>query len=115
MAMNIFKTEGLLGLYAGVTPAVARHIPYTGFRAIGYEYIRAFFCGSAPKESAPLPAKMAAGMSAGAIGQAIAVPCDLIKVHSPGRYGGDVGEMWGRCRGDTGEVWGRYRGDKGET
>ena len=55
MAMNIFKTEGLLGLYAGVTPAVARHIPYTGFRAIGYEYIRAFFCGSAPKESAPLP------------------------------------------------------------
>ena len=80
MAMNIFKTEGLLGLYAGVTPAVARHIPYTGFRAIGYEYIRAFFCGSAPKESAPLPAKMAAGMSAGAIGQAIAVPCDLIKV-----------------------------------
>ena len=80
MAMNILKNEGLLGLYAGVTPAVARHIPYTGFRAIGYEYIRAFFCGSAPKDQAPLPAKMAAGMSAGAIGQAIAVPCDLIKV-----------------------------------
>uniref|UniRef100_A0A7S0EB55 Mitochondrial carrier protein n=1 Tax=Phaeocystis antarctica TaxID=33657 RepID=A0A7S0EB55_9EUKA len=80
MAMSIFKNEGLLGLYAGVTPAVARHIPYTGFRAIGYEYIRAFFCGSAPKEEAPLLAKMAAGMSAGAIGQAIAVPCDLIKV-----------------------------------
>eukprot|EP00964_Phaeocystis_antarctica_P131374 scaffold95270_cov48-Phaeocystis_antarctica.AAC.1 len=78
--MSIFKNEGLLGLYAGVTPAVARHIPYTGFRAIGYEYIRAFFCGSAPKEEAPLLAKMAAGMSAGAIGQAIAVPCDLIKV-----------------------------------
>merc|ERR1740133_68793 len=45
--MSIFKNEGLLGLYAGVTPAVARHIPYTGF---------------------------------GAMGQAIAVPCDLIKV-----------------------------------
>jgi len=80
MAQNIFKTEGLAGLYAGVTPAVARHIPYTGFRAIGYEYIRAFFCGSTPKEQAPLLAKRAAGMSAGAIGQAIAVPCDLIKV-----------------------------------
>merc|ERR1719276_313370 len=78
--LNIVRNEGLLGLYAGVTPAVARHIPYTGFRAIGYEYIRAFFCGSAPKDQAPLPAKMAAGMSAGAIGQAIAVPCDLIKV-----------------------------------
>ena len=55
MAMNILKNEGLLGLYAGVTPAVARHIPYTGFRAIGYEYIRAFFCGSAPKDVRPTP------------------------------------------------------------
>merc|ERR1719247_167544 len=63
MMANIMKTEGLGGLYAGVTPAVARHIPYTGFRAIGYEYIRAFFCGSKPKEQAPLLAKMAAGMS----------------------------------------------------
>jgi len=81
MMMNIFKTEGMGGLYAGVTPAVARHIPYTGFRAIGYEYIRAFFCGKdTPKDQAPLLAKMAAGMSAGGIGQAIAVPCDLIKV-----------------------------------
>lgn len=33
--MNIAKTEGMGGLYAGVTPAVARHVPYTGFRAIG--------------------------------------------------------------------------------
>merc|ERR1719238_1425919 len=57
MMVNIFKTEGLGGLYAGVTPAVARHIPYTGFRAIGYEYIRGFFCGSAPKEQAPFAAK----------------------------------------------------------
>ena len=48
-------------------------------RPAGYEYIRAFFCGSKPKDQAPLLAKMAAGMSAGAIGQAIAVPCDLIK------------------------------------
>ena len=84
MMVNIAKTEGVGGLYAGATPAVARHIPYTGFRAIGYEYIRAFFCGSAPKEQAPLLAKMAAGMTAGGIGQAIAVPCDLIKVRMQG-------------------------------
>lgn len=84
MAMNIAKTEGVAGLYAGVTPAVARHIPYTGFRAIGYEYIRAFFCGDKPKDQAPLLAKMAAGMTAGGVGQAIAVPCDLIKVRMQG-------------------------------
>mmetsp|Transcript_10217 Transcript_10217/g.20834 ORF Transcript_10217/g.20834 Transcript_10217/m.20834 type:complete len:313 (-) Transcript_10217:515-1453(-) len=80
MGMSILRNEGLSGLYAGVTPAVVRHIPYTGFRCIGYEYIRGFFCGSAPKDQAPFLAKAAAGMSAGAIGQAIAVPCDLIKV-----------------------------------
>merc|ERR1719408_1189660 len=80
MLINIAKNEGMGGLYAGVTPAVARHIPYTGFRAIGYEYIRGFFCGSAPKDQAPFVAKAAAGMTAGGIGQAIAVPCDLIKV-----------------------------------
>jgi len=84
MITNIAKTEGVGGLYAGVTPAIARHIPYTGFRAIGYEYIRGFFCGSVPKEQAPLYAKMAAGMTAGGIGQAIAVPCDLIKVRMQG-------------------------------
>lgn len=84
MMSNIIKTEGMSGLYAGVTPAVARHIPYTGFRAIGYEYIRGFFCGDKPKDQAPLLAKMAAGMSAGGIGQAIAVPCDLIKVRMQG-------------------------------
>ena len=84
MMMNVAKTEGMAGLYAGATPAVARHIPYTGFRAIGYEYIRAFFCGDKPKDQAPLLAKMAAGMTAGGIGQAIAVPCDLIKVRMQG-------------------------------
>lgn len=51
-------------------------------RAIGYENIRGLFIGNTPKDQAPLWAKMASGMSAGAIGQAIAVPMDLIKVYS---------------------------------
>ena len=80
MIANIVRTEGIKGLYAGVSPAMARHIPYTGFRAIGYEHIRQFYCGSVPKEQAPLYAKMAAGVTAGGIAQAIAVPMDLIKV-----------------------------------
>lgn len=37
MARRIVSTEGFLGLYSGFTPALARHLPYTGFRAIGYE------------------------------------------------------------------------------
>lgn len=80
MLLNIVRTEGIRGLYAGVSPALARHVPYTGFRAIGYEHIRGMFCGNLPRDQAPLWAKMASGMTAGAIGQAIAVPMDLIKV-----------------------------------
>jgi solute carrier family 25 uncoupling protein 27 len=82
MFVSIIKTEGLSGMFAGVTPAIARHIPYTGFRAIGYEHIRGVFCGSVPKDQAPLWARMASGMTAGGIGQAIAVPLDLIKVET---------------------------------
>jgi len=83
MMQNVVKTEGVGGLYQGFTPALARHIPYTGFRAIGYEYIRAMFCGKDVK-NAPFYAKALAGMTAGGVGQAIAVPCDLIKVRMQG-------------------------------
>lgn len=83
MLGNIVKTEGITGLYAGMAPAVARHIPYTGFRAIGYEYIRKLFCGDDASKATFL-AKAASGMTAGGIGQAIAVPLDLIKVRMMG-------------------------------
>eukprot|EP00928_Gymnodinium_smaydae_P064794 TRINITY_DN48056_c0_g1_i1.p1 TRINITY_DN48056_c0_g1~~TRINITY_DN48056_c0_g1_i1.p1 ORF type:complete len:309 (+),score=27.22 TRINITY_DN48056_c0_g1_i1:47-973(+) len=83
MMGTIVKNEGVRGLYSGMAPAVARHIPYTGFRAIGYEYIRRIFCGDDPAK-AGFVAKAASGMTAGAIGQAIAVPCDLVKVRRMG-------------------------------
>lgn len=83
MMSNIVKNEGVRGLYAGMTPAVARHIPYTGFRAIGYEYIRKLFCGDDVSKASFL-AKAASGMLAGGIGQALAVPCDLVKVRMMG-------------------------------
>ena len=46
MFITIIRTEGAAGMFAGVKPAIARHVPYTGFRAIGYEHIRGVFCGS---------------------------------------------------------------------
>mmetsp|Transcript_101162 Transcript_101162/g.284146 ORF Transcript_101162/g.284146 Transcript_101162/m.284146 type:complete len:312 (+) Transcript_101162:77-1012(+) len=83
MLQNVARSEGLVGLYVGITPAVVRHIPYTGFRAIGYEYIRKLFCGDDPSKASIL-AKAASGMTAGGIAQAIAVPCDLVKVRMMG-------------------------------
>jgi len=79
MMTSIVQNEGIFGLYRGMSPAVARHIPYTGFRALGYEYIRKIFCGE-DVSKAGFMAKAASGMLAGGIGQALAVPCDLIKV-----------------------------------
>lgn len=79
MMGTIVRNEGLRGLYRGMSPAVARHIPYTGFRALGYEYIRKLFCGEDTSKASFL-AKAASGMLAGGIGQTLAVPCDLVKV-----------------------------------
>lgn len=83
MGINILKTEGPMGLYAGITPAVARHIPYTGFRTIAYEHIRRFFCGN-DVSKAGLASKASAGMIAGGIAQTIAVPFDVVKVRMMG-------------------------------
>mmetsp|Transcript_125751 Transcript_125751/g.367477 ORF Transcript_125751/g.367477 Transcript_125751/m.367477 type:complete len:314 (+) Transcript_125751:83-1024(+) len=83
MMGNIAQTEGVRGLYRGMSPAVLRHIPYTGFRTLGYEHIRKFFCGEDPSK-AGLPAKALSGMVAGGLAQAIAVPCDLVKVRMMG-------------------------------
>jgi len=79
MFHNIVKTEGVRGLYAGVSAAVLRHIPYTGFRLIAYEHIRRAFCGD-DLGQASFVAKAASGMLAGGSAQAIAVPCDVVKV-----------------------------------
>eukprot|EP00927_Polykrikos_kofoidii_P049347 TRINITY_DN43416_c0_g1_i1.p1 TRINITY_DN43416_c0_g1~~TRINITY_DN43416_c0_g1_i1.p1 ORF type:complete len:315 (+),score=28.84 TRINITY_DN43416_c0_g1_i1:132-1076(+) len=83
MIMHISRTEGLRGLYAGLSPAVARHIPYTGCRTVTYEHLRTVFCGEDPSK-ASFFAKAACGMSAGALAQSIAVPCDLVKVRMMG-------------------------------
>lgn len=60
---------------AGVTPAVVRHIPYTGTRIAVYEQLRSALGDSA----GGVAAKMGVGATAGAIGQLVAVPADLVK------------------------------------
>ena len=42
-AAEIVRREGPLGLYAGVSPAICRHIPYTGSRVGLYESLRGRF------------------------------------------------------------------------
>eukprot|EP00193_Tetraselmis_chui_P020227 CAMPEP_0177794652 /NCGR_PEP_ID=MMETSP0491_2-20121128/25767_1 /TAXON_ID=63592 /ORGANISM="Tetraselmis chuii, Strain PLY429" /LENGTH=341 /DNA_ID=CAMNT_0019317337 /DNA_START=292 /DNA_END=1318 /DNA_ORIENTATION=+ len=68
-AAQIIRQEGIGGLYAGVSPAVMRHIPYSGGMPL-------------PLDSTVLATvtKMGMGLVAGATGQFIAVPADLVKV-----------------------------------
>ncbi|RMX43930.1 hypothetical protein pdam_00011274 [Pocillopora damicornis] len=85
-AVGIVEEEGLRNLWSGVTPAILRHIVYTGSRMTAYEFLRNKVLKRNPDGRFPLwqsfiPRKsVIAGMSAGAFGQFIASPTDLVKV-----------------------------------
>jgi len=71
---HIIRTEGLSSLYAGLSPALARHIPYSGTRILAYEALR----GRLGAEG--LGSLLALGAASGALGQIVAVPADVVKV-----------------------------------
>ncbi|CAH2245789.1 mitochondrial uncoupling 4 [Pelobates cultripes] len=79
-AAGIVQEEGLVKLWQGATPAVYRHIVYSGVRMVAYEQIRDSKLGKGDDETFPLWKAVVAGMTAGAIGQFFASPTDLVKV-----------------------------------
>uniref|UniRef100_A0A8C5IRM5 Solute carrier family 25 member 27 n=1 Tax=Junco hyemalis TaxID=40217 RepID=A0A8C5IRM5_JUNHY len=79
-AAGIAQEEGIWKLWQGATPAVYRHIVYTGVRMVTYEHLRDSVLGRAEGESFPLWKAVVGGVSAGAIGQFFASPTDLVKV-----------------------------------
>eukprot|EP00049_Salpingoeca_infusionum_P010675 m.184543 g.184543 ORF g.184543 m.184543 type:complete len:300 (+) comp14715_c0_seq4:321-1220(+) len=71
--------DGVLGLWTGISPAVSRHMIYTGLRVTLYEVFR----NQCQRESSGTVASWkcaSCGFFAGIIGQFIASPFDLIKV-----------------------------------
>jgi len=87
---DLVRKEGIGGLYRGLSPAVLRHVPYTGTRVLLYEELK----GAAGPE-AGVGAKLGMGFLSGGVAQAIAVPMDLAKV---------------RMQADAGSIRPRYRG-----
>ncbi|XP_040204382.1 mitochondrial uncoupling protein 4 isoform X3 [Rana temporaria] len=79
-AVGIVQEEGLLKLWQGATPAVYRHIVYSGVRMVAYEQIRDSPSGKGDSDIFPLWKSVVGGMTAGAIGQFFASPTDLVKV-----------------------------------
>lgn len=79
-ALGIVQDEGPSKLWQGVTPAVYRHIVYTGCRMASYEQMRNKVLKREPDGSFPVWKAVIGGLTAGAFGQFLASPTDLIKV-----------------------------------
>ena len=77
---GIVREEGLRQLYRGLPPACLRHCVYSGIRVSAYEVLREFVFKKNVDGSFSLWKGALAGMSAGAIGQFVATPTDLVKV-----------------------------------
>ncbi|XP_061099354.1 mitochondrial uncoupling protein 4 isoform X1 [Conger conger] len=79
-AIGIVREEGPLKLWQGVTPAIYRHIVYSGVRMVAYEQLRDSVLGRRADASFPFWKAVVGGMVAGAVGQFMASPTDLVKV-----------------------------------
>ncbi|XP_037698771.1 mitochondrial uncoupling protein 4 isoform X4 [Choloepus didactylus] len=79
-ALGIIQEEGFLKLWQGVTPAIYRHVVYSGGRMVTYEHLREVVFGKSEDKHYPLWKSVIGGMMAGVIGQFLANPTDLIKV-----------------------------------
>ena len=60
-------------LYRGISPAIARHVPYTSIRITVFHALQ-------EQLGTGFPATMASGLLAGGLGQLVAAPLDLIKI-----------------------------------
>jgi len=80
IAHGIVRDEGILKLWQGVTPAIYRHVVYTGCRMAFYEWIRENVLGRNLDGHFSIWKAVIAGMAAGGFAQFMASPADLIKV-----------------------------------
>nr|XP_008540299.1 PREDICTED: mitochondrial uncoupling protein 4 isoform X4 [Equus przewalskii] len=79
-ALGIVQEEGFRKLWQGVTPAIYRHIVYSGGRMVTYEHLREVVFGKTEDKHYPLWKSVIGGMMAGVVGQFLANPTDLVKV-----------------------------------
>ncbi|KAG0723742.1 Mitochondrial uncoupling protein 4 [Chionoecetes opilio] len=78
--MGILQEEGLMKLWQGVTPAVYRHMIYSGTRMVLYEKMRDHLFTCRPDGTRPVWQAIVGGILAGGVAQFLASPADLIKV-----------------------------------
>uniref|UniRef100_A0AAF5Q4S9 Mitochondrial carrier protein n=1 Tax=Wuchereria bancrofti TaxID=6293 RepID=A0AAF5Q4S9_WUCBA len=77
---HILKSESFRSLFSGLTPAIYRHLIYTGFRMGIYETMRLAIFDKEKQKIFPLWQSAICGLVSGAVAQFLASPTDLIKV-----------------------------------
>jgi len=75
MCSEVIRKEGIFRLYFGMSPAIYRHVVYTGFRMTAYQHFR-----SKLSQNPGLLQTAGLGMACGAAGQILANPFDVVKV-----------------------------------
>ncbi|XP_053647637.1 mitochondrial uncoupling protein 4 isoform X4 [Cherax quadricarinatus] len=78
--VGIIREEGMLRLWQGVTPAVYRHLIYSGTRMVLYEKVRDRLFTTRADGTRPVWQAIVGGILVGGIAQFLASPADLIKV-----------------------------------
>jgi solute carrier family 25 uncoupling protein 27 len=76
-ARGVVREEGLLALWGGVRPGLARHAVYTGVRMELYDRLRRWAAGRGEVGAGQ---RAVLGMTAGGLAQLVASPTDLVKV-----------------------------------
>jgi hypothetical protein len=80
-AAHIFRTEGLLAMYGGLSAAALRQFVYGGIGVGLYVPMRTLVIGEGvDAKTAPLWQRMLAGALSGSLGQVVANPFDVVKV-----------------------------------
>ncbi|XP_017869643.1 PREDICTED: mitochondrial uncoupling protein 4 [Drosophila arizonae] len=78
-AFGIVREEGALKLWQGVTPALYRHVVYSGVRICSYDLMRKELTENGT-QALPVWKSALCGVTAGAVAQWLASPADLVKV-----------------------------------
>ncbi|KAK3583630.1 hypothetical protein CHS0354_039456 [Potamilus streckersoni] len=89
--ITIFKSEGIRGLYSGLSPTLLRDVPFSGLYYMFYSQLKEITRkGSAVESHYPRSLHFTCGVAAGIIASLITQPADVIKTHMqlyPKRFG----------------------------
>lgn len=75
---QLLATEGVKGLYKGLTPTILRDVPFSCIYWAGYEYLRMKFSTTTPPS---FTSSFVAGAISGSLAAVLTLPFDVVKTH----------------------------------